>query len=240
MASSSHDEIERTFDVDDPAVLPDLAGFAGVSTTTKPTELLLEARYVDTPDLDLARHGVTLRRRTGGHDAGWHLKLPHGKDTRTEVHAPLGDDTGRVPDELAARVRGLVRDRDLVPVALVVNRRLEHSLLDGEGAVLAQVCDDHVHTERLHGPPLVQDWREWEIELVGGDRDLLDAAARELLDSGAVPSVTSSKLVRSHGDLAPAVVTAPSGTTPAHPPPARPSRPSSPLRWPSCCDRTCG
>jgi CHAD domain-containing protein len=213
MGSGLHDEIERTFDVDGSAVLPDLAGFGGVSSTSRPAELLLEARYVDTPDLDLARHGVTLRRRTGGHDAGWHLKLPRGKDTRTEVHAPLGDDADHVPDELVARVRGLIRGRDLVPVALVVNRRWEHSLLDGEGVVLAQVCDDHVHTERLHGEALTQDWREWEVELVDGDRDLLDQVGQELLDSGAVPARTSSKLARSLGDLVPAVPTRPSTKT---------------------------
>ena len=39
---------------------------------------MLEAVYYDTPNLRLLAEGVTLRRRTGGEDAGWHLKLPVG------------------------------------------------------------------------------------------------------------------------------------------------------------------
>jgi hypothetical protein len=35
-----------------------------------------EADYYDTDDLRLIRGGITLRRRRGGDDAGWHLKLP--------------------------------------------------------------------------------------------------------------------------------------------------------------------
>ncbi len=134
---------------------------------------MLEATYFDTADLDLAAHGVTLRRRSGGNDAGWHVKIPQGKDTRTEVRLPLGDGTtGPDRGRTACRtqcwhpVRALVRDRDLVPVARVSTRRLEHALLGEDGVVLAEVCDDQVHTERLHGPSLDQVWREWEVELV--------------------------------------------------------------------------
>ncbi len=97
-------------------------------------------------------HGVTLRRRTGGDDAGWHLKLPQGTDTRTELRRPLGGATETVPTELLEPVRALVRDRQLVPVARVSTRRLQHALMDEDAVVLAQVCDDQVHAERLHGP----------------------------------------------------------------------------------------
>ncbi|MBY8880733.1 CYTH and CHAD domain-containing protein [Actinacidiphila acidipaludis] len=65
--------------------LPDVAG----TRTLDPVEL--DAVYYDTPGLALAAHRVTLRRRTGGDDAGWHLKLPTSEaDTRTEVRVPLG------------------------------------------------------------------------------------------------------------------------------------------------------
>src|SRR4051812_42639837 len=44
-----------------------------------------DATYFDTADLRLARAGLTLRRQTGGEDAGWHLQIdaagrggPHG------------------------------------------------------------------------------------------------------------------------------------------------------------------
>ena len=39
----------------------------------------LAATYFDTADLRLAAAGLTLRRRTGGDDAGWHLKVPAGR-----------------------------------------------------------------------------------------------------------------------------------------------------------------
>ncbi len=54
---------------------------------------------------------MTLRRRSGVADAGWHLKLPGGRDTRTELHAPLGRADETVPDSLLTQVRAIVRDR---------------------------------------------------------------------------------------------------------------------------------
>ena len=71
-----HVEIERKFDVDQTFALPDLTGVPGVAEVRAPVEHALEAAYYDTADLRLARARVTLRRRTGGVDAGWHVKLP--------------------------------------------------------------------------------------------------------------------------------------------------------------------
>ncbi|QWZ09888.1 CYTH and CHAD domain-containing protein [Nocardioides panacis] len=203
MAAGRWDEVERKLDVDEATMLPTLTGVGGVATTGQPVEVRLEATYFDTADLDLTRHGVTLRRRMGGDDAGWHLKLPQGEDTRTEVTRPLGRATRTVPRDLVTPVRALVRDHPLRPVARVSTRRREQALRDEDGVELAQVCDDHVHAERLHGQPLVQDWREWEVELVHGDRALLDAVAERLLAAGAAPASTSSKLARSLGDAVP-------------------------------------
>ena len=211
MGSSRHDEVERKYEVGPATIFPTLADLDGVSRMSQPVELRLEAVYFDTVDLDLARHGTTLRRRTGGHDAGWHLKLPKAKDTRTELHQPLGRATKTVPEQLLAPVRPLVRDRRLVPVARVSTRRLEYTMLGQDGVVLAQVCDDQVHTERLHGPVLRQDWREWEVELVAGDRALLDLVEQRLLAAGATSASVASKLARSLGDAAPA---APRGPAP--------------------------
>ena len=73
---ASHAEIERKFELGDASRPPDLVGIGGVDRVGEPVASELEATYYDTPDLRLARHGATLRRRTGGHDAGWHLKLP--------------------------------------------------------------------------------------------------------------------------------------------------------------------
>ena len=49
-----------------------------VAGTSGPDEEQLEAEHYDTDDLRLIRAGITLRRRRGGDDAGWHLKLPLG------------------------------------------------------------------------------------------------------------------------------------------------------------------
>ena len=73
-------ETERKYEVVDGVELPGWAGLAGVESLVGPEEQTLEAVYYDTEDLRLARAGVTLRRRRGGDDAGWHLKLPVGGD----------------------------------------------------------------------------------------------------------------------------------------------------------------
>ena len=61
-----------------------------MAAASGPEEQRLEAEYYDTGDLRLIRAGITLRRRPGGDDAGWHLKLPAGPDTRREIRLPLG------------------------------------------------------------------------------------------------------------------------------------------------------
>ncbi|MFP3702171.1 CYTH domain-containing protein, partial [Burkholderia sp. SIMBA_013] len=69
-------ETERKFDVDAATPLPALGKIDGVERVGDPAIHTLEAIYFDTRDMALARRRITLRRRTGGPDAGWHLKLP--------------------------------------------------------------------------------------------------------------------------------------------------------------------
>ena len=71
-----HGEVERKFDVEPGAVLPDLAGVAAVSEAV---EWQLDATYFDTADARLARHHITLRRRTGG-DPGATFRQPRPID----------------------------------------------------------------------------------------------------------------------------------------------------------------
>jgi CYTH domain-containing protein len=60
--------VEGTFA---PSIVPERAGVAGVEELA-PVDL--RATYWDTPDLRLARSGITLRHRTGEADrAGWTL-----------------------------------------------------------------------------------------------------------------------------------------------------------------------
>lgn len=194
MAADTHSEVERKYDVAPGARVPDLGVLPGVGRVAAPVEVKQTATYVDTPDLRLLRAGVTLRRRTGGVDDGWHLKGPRDGDRREEVHVPLGESEGP-PPELVDRVRGLVRDTVLEPSAVLVTRRSIHRLLDADGAVLAELCDDRVTATRAREAG-GQEWREWEVELVDGSVDLLDAAEAVLREAGARPSGAASKVAR--------------------------------------------
>ncbi len=206
MTTTSHAEVERTFDVDVGTELPDLVGHGGVASAGDPVVHELEAVYFDTAGLDLIRRGATLRRRTGGDDAGWHLKLRRSEDERTEVQLPLGRAKVTPPKPLRTRVLPLSRTRGLRPVARVATRRVVRDLLAGDGTVLAELCDDTVTAQRLDPsgePEETTDWREVEVELVDGDRAVLDAVGTAVLAAGARPARTSSKLARALGEALP-------------------------------------
>ena len=193
-------EIEVKYDADDTVELPVLVDLPGVAAVEQPVEQHLEATYFDTADLRLAQAKITLRRRTGGPDAGWHLKLPKAKGQRLEVHRPLGRATRTVPRALVDIVRAYVRDQQLAPVATLHTQRNVHRLLDRDGAVLADVADDVVTGERLVIPTPALSWRELEVEAVGGDASLLAAVGARLVAAGAQPASSASKLARVLGD----------------------------------------
>ncbi|MFF1817371.1 CHAD domain-containing protein [Kribbella sp. NPDC058245] len=195
-------EIETKYDVDESTHLPALHELPGVASVAQPVELGLEAVYYDTPELDLAANKVTLRRRTGGEDDGWHVKFPKSSGARLEVQHPLGRSVRSVPIAVVRTVRVHVRDNTLVPVVTLQTRRVVHRLLDANGDVLAELADDHVTATTGDGEP--GSWREWEVELVGGDRDLLEAADGVLRSAGAKPAAGPSKLARALGDRVPA------------------------------------
>ncbi|HEY0950875.1 CYTH and CHAD domain-containing protein, partial [Nocardioides sp.] len=178
---------------------PDLSGVPGVAGVSQVEEVDQTATYVDTEDLALLGARITLRRRTGGVDDGWHLKLPAGDGAREEVHvgiADAADPDEPAPVELIDRVRAIVRDHPLGPVAVLRTHRRIHRLLGPAGETLAELCDDRVESSRLVGAPGTDRWREWELELVDGAPDLLDAAEPALLAAGAVPSASASKVGR--------------------------------------------
>jgi len=112
-------ETEHKYDVDEEFVIPDLAGLAAGLGVSEPSVLHLTASYFDTPDLRLAAARVTLRRRTGGTDAGWHLKLPVAPGTRRELRAPLGAGSESVPDDLAARASAWTGEQQLRVIAIL-------------------------------------------------------------------------------------------------------------------------
>ena len=189
-------EVERTYDVPADLVVPDLADVPGVAAVTAPERYQLEATYHDTADLRLRAAGLTLRHRSGGTDAGWHLKRPaDGGREELRVQAP-GD---AVPDVLVALVRQAVGDGELAPRARVSTVRTVRRLLDERGVPLAELADDLVTTRRLRDDR-VQRWREWEVELLGGRPALLDAVEQRLLSVGARPSRLGSKSGRALAD----------------------------------------
>ena len=221
--ATRHLELERKFDVPDGAVSPSFEGLAAVARAERLPTQALDAVYFDTAEHALAARRVTLRRRTGGPDAGWHLKLPPGPDSgtpgsaaRTEIRTPL-DARGGVagpPEELLDVVRAIVRDRPLVPVARIATTRDVTVLRGPDGAALAEFCDDRV---TAHAPDPAADgsdgaerreqWREWELELTDpGIEDaagLLDRLGNRLADAGARPAGHGSKLARVLGAVVP-------------------------------------
>lgn len=201
-------EVERKFDVDPSFAVPDLAGLAGVATVDGPVEHALEAVYFDTFDLRLARARITLRRRTGGADAGWHLKLPADGGARWELHSPLGPAAKRPPAAVTVPVRGVLRGAPAAPVATLRTRRLVTVLRDGDGRALAEVADDTVTATvpaaDPGAPAEVHSWREVEVELGSGSDVLLTAVGERLLTAGARPSSSASKLGRALAGRLPA------------------------------------
>ncbi len=197
----TYTEIEDKYDVGDGFVLPPLAGVGDIASVGEPQTDELVATYYDTSDFRLARNRIVLRRRRGGTDAGWHLKLP-GDGARTEVHRPLGR-TERVPPALGNLVYAHTRGMPLSPVARLSTRRVTYQLRDGSDRVLAELADDRVHAELFADQGRAVElsaWREVEIELVDGDRKVLKHAGRRLVDAGAELSRRPSKFAGVLGD----------------------------------------
>ncbi|WP_405917137.1 CHAD domain-containing protein [Streptomyces sp. NBC_00728] len=190
-------EIERKYEgpaADGGTDLPDLSGVSGVAGVVDKGVAELDATYYDTPDQRLAAASLTLRRRTGGDDAGWHLKLPVSEGVRDEIRAPLSD---TVPRALSGLVRSRVRDAELVPLVRLRSARDIRHLVDGSGALLAEVSLDRVRAERLSGGKGTAEWTEIEVELADdGDPAFLDKVEKRLRKAGLNRSASSSKLAK--------------------------------------------
>ncbi|MEF2975844.1 CYTH and CHAD domain-containing protein [Subtercola sp. YIM 133946] len=198
-----HIEIERKYDVDDTVGVPDLVGVAGIARVSEPETATLTAVYYDTDRLDLAGQRIVLRRRVGGADEGWHIKLP-GDEGRLELHWPLGDETP-IPEAVLDLVLVHVRDHRLSPVARLTTTRTTYCLFDGDDLDVAEVADDLVSAVD-ESTGLLRVWREWEVELTDNApgspkkrQALLDAIEKRLAEVGAHPSKSISKLAHALG-----------------------------------------
>jgi inorganic triphosphatase YgiF len=200
-SKGDHLETEQKYDVDADFVLPGFGSLPelGGRRPADPRRIYLSATYYDTEDLDLIRHKVTLRRRVGGGDEGWHLKLPVRQDTRQEVHAPLDDGTDSVPARLAARVEDITAVQRLRPVAILDTERTVVTLPAPPGDALVEVADDRVTAIRFGADSEPLAWREIEVEALSSDSRataLLETVGKALGEAGARPSASGSKLAR--------------------------------------------
>ncbi|MBF4579758.1 CYTH domain-containing protein [Frigoribacterium sp. VKM Ac-2530] len=137
MSTSEQTEIERKYDVDAEAVVPDLDGLSSpaggaapvleVARVERSAPAHLRAVYHDTDDHLLLGSRITLRRRTGGHDEGWHLKLPpvaagsasSGQDSSgREMSSETPQGTGTDHSTAASTSDGSTRGRREVHVPL--------------------------------------------------------------------------------------------------------------------------
>jgi inorganic triphosphatase YgiF len=201
-------EIEQKFDVGENFERPDFGALRDVLrediTAGAPVRHQLSATYFDTPDDRLAASKITLRRRTGGTDEGWHLKLPVGHDARRELREPLSAgpaEAGGVPEPLAARVADVTGGMPLAPIAVLDTERTVVTLTGEGGRVVAEVADDVVTARRVAGSAGVTAgqplrWREIEIEVPTAWPRLQQAAADLLRAAGARPAGHASKLAR--------------------------------------------
>lgn len=212
--ATSDIEVEATFAVPtDELEAPDLSGVDHVASASETTSFTLRATYFDTKDLRLTRAAITLRRRTGGRDEGWHLKLPGRGRARREIGVAIdaapgvnGDGTVTLPAELRDLVRAVVRNEEIVPIAQVDNHRTETALVDKHRADIATFCDDRVRAASLLPGGTETSWREWELELSAelaenarGAR-VLDQVRSLVEEAGAHESDSPSKLLTALGD----------------------------------------
>lgn len=231
MSSAQGLEVERKYSVGNDDELPDFTLIKGVQSVGAAVDQELDAVYFDTVTLALAARGITLRRRAGGSDPGWHLKLPVASGERREIIEPLNRDPDAdadpvpetetetetetsadleaVPARLKDLVRVHTRGQDLVPIADLKTRRTVIHLMAADGTVQAEFSDDFVEAKILREPTESSAWREWEIELVHGGRKLLKSADVALALQGIQPADLPSKLARALGEHSPPVAPSP-------------------------------
>ncbi|TMF69601.1 MAG: CHAD domain-containing protein, partial [Chloroflexi bacterium] len=186
--------------------LPDLAGVVAGVEVGPPETVRMETVYFDTPDLRLARWGVSLRRRAG---AGWTLKLaeppstPGKPNTTVLARQELTFQGGAKPPEAALEVvRAYVRKAELVPVARLSTVRRRVRLVDGNGARVAEVVDDEVSVR--DGRRVAARFREIEVEVAGADGadGIITPLVTRLRGAGAGAPDPTPKHIRALGPRA--------------------------------------
>ncbi len=180
--------------------LPDLAGVIEGVDVAPPETVRLETVYYDTPDLRLARWGVSLRRRAG---EGWTLKLSPAKSGDVLERDELTFQGGAKPPEAALDVvRAYVRRSQLVPVARLSTVRRRVRLVDPSGTRVAEVVDDEVSVR--DGRRVAARFREIEVEAAGenGADGVIAPLVTRLRVAGAGAPDPTPKHIRALGPRA--------------------------------------
>jgi CHAD domain-containing protein len=146
---------------------------------------VFHSTYYDTSDLRLARHSITLRRRTEDGTGVWQLKIPNSA-ARIELEEAGGADTP--PAKLTELLVVHLRDQELTKVARMRTKR-QLVLRDG-----AEIVEDAVSV--FEGRRVSKRFRELEVELLDGDERSLKRLERRLLKAGAEPAGFRPKLFR--------------------------------------------
>src|SRR6202140_1889267 len=187
--------------------LPDLSGVLDGIAVTPPEAVRLETVYYDTPDLRLARWGVSLRHRAG---EGWTLKLPPATAPGSPQGALLERDelvfqggAKKPPQAAVDVVRAYVRKAELVPVARLSTVRRRVRLVDAAGARVAEVVDDEGSVR--DGRRVAARFREIEVEVMAqpdGANGIVDPIVLRLRSAGAGAPDPTPKHIRALGPRA--------------------------------------
>lgn len=197
MGAEEQLEVEDKFEVEAGFGLPDLTGLLPAGGRWETDDFQIENTYFDTPSAYLAQFGVSVRRREGGPDAGWHLKVP---DSDGRIEISVASESSAVPEEVSRLVVGLRGGEELVPIAQVSVARTAHRLVGADGSVMVEVADDRVDGLTMGDATRISNWREVEVELKpdGNDR-LAKQVGKMIRTAGGNKSDFASKLQRTLG-----------------------------------------
>ena len=187
-------EQEDKFEVDSDWVMPQITDLVPDGGRLDQQVRERDSTYFDTPGAALRVFGITLRRRVGGSETGWQLKVPSGT-ARTELQS--GSRAKTLPPALAKGVEGLLAGESLDSVVAIMTTRTAYRVLNTDGELIFEIADDQVESGPPDGESVLHSWREVEVELgpAGKKKDL--KRARKLLeDAGASPSTSRTKLDR--------------------------------------------
>jgi len=216
--ASVHREVEVKLRVDPDFDLTAFLHDVPEVTLVGPNTVHMNAAYYDTRELTLLRWGVTVRRREGGADAGWHLKLPvtNSKEgARDELHLPLTDNAlGDIPAEFIEIIAPLLRNKTMEHLADVNTIRTTYTMIDEHENSVVEIADDHVSVEQ--DKITINAFREIEVELLHDTKSAMDVLLvieKRILDTGATP-IRLSKVASALGPLASAPADVPHLGTP--------------------------